>query len=243
MNPVFATEKFWQPYLTLEPEDLSDDDIAAQLDGLREDYVVREDPVSFEVSGREYIEISRVVEFSFSCGDNHSLLIEYEIDAEECGKTLFLVDSRSGVKSQMGWWDLARWHPYCLRPAELDALLQYWSRWDPRWREQELPLLLLCQFVGLCDPESRDSLATRVEAAYRAPGFPGSDAGRPAVPLHVMEDYRWEIEGDLGWVFTSDDYACYSTRNRAHTGSDEGCFPFAAFREAMTQVQTRLGLA
>jgi hypothetical protein len=141
----------------------------------------------------------------------------------------------------LGWSDLARWHPYCLRPAEFDTLLQFWERWDRRWQGQDLPLLLLCQFVGLPDAGARNALAARAQAALQSLGLPGAGEGQLDVPLHIPDgDYRWEADSELGWVFTSDDYCCYSIRNRPHANSDEGRFPFTAFREMMTEVQERL---
>jgi hypothetical protein len=141
----------------------------------------------------------------------------------------------------MGWWDMARWHPYCLRPEEFDSLLQFWGRWDQRWRGQELPLLLLCQFVGLPDASARDALAARAQAAWRPLGLPQPGESPLEIPLHFPEGgYRWEADADLGWVFTSDDYCCYSIRNKAHADSEEGHFPFTAFREMMSEVQQRL---
>jgi hypothetical protein len=168
VNPVFTTRAFWQPYLYLEPEGVNADDIARQLAVLQTDFPVREDQVPFELQGRQHVAIRRVVEFSFRCSDRYSLLIEYELEVQGCMTVLFLVDRQSGTKSQMGWSDLARWHPYCLHPEEFDALLADWERHDPRWHGQHLPLLLLCQFVGLPDSSSRDSLSARAEAALAA---------------------------------------------------------------------------
>jgi hypothetical protein len=48
------------------------------------------------------------------------LLVEYELDPQGCTITLFIRDVSSNNKQQMGWWDLVRWHPYCLHPEELD---------------------------------------------------------------------------------------------------------------------------
>ena len=47
----------------------------------------------------------------------------------------------------------------------------------------------------------------------------------------------WEQDAELGWVFTSEDHSCYSLRNRSHADSEEGRFPFAAFREMMAEEQ------
>lgn len=243
MNPVLGTRDFWQPYLTLEPQGISATGFAAQLDELRADFVVREDPVTFSHKGRKQTVMHPIVEFPFSCGRTYSLQIDYAPAANGGDKTLFLIDARSGVKHQLGWWDLARRHPYCLHPDELDHLLAFWRRCDPRWQTPNMPLLLLCQFVGLPDSAALASLARRAEAAYRSLVPSVVDGDKPAVPLQVPDDYRWELDAELGWVFTSDDYCCYSIRNRPHEGSEEGSFPFATFGEMMSEIreQNRLG--
>ncbi|HUG94415.1 MAG TPA: hypothetical protein VML55_26525, partial [Planctomycetaceae bacterium] len=107
MNPVLATSAFWQPYFTLEPGDLSEDDLAAQLEGLCTDFRVRDETITYGHAGRQHTAVSRVVEFPFSCGERFSLLIEYQPDVDGCSsKNLFLVDAHLGKRSEMGWWDL-----------------------------------------------------------------------------------------------------------------------------------------
>jgi hypothetical protein len=239
MNAILRTKDFWRPYLTLEPEELSEDDLNAQLDGLRNDFTVRDEVVTFEEDGEEYTEPYRVAEFSFFCGPNFSLLLEYQPEYDGCSRHLYLVDERTGTKQQMGWWDLARWHPFCLRPSELDTLLSFWMRWDIRWPQPEVPLLLLCQFVGICDVATHDAMLVRVEAAYRALGLPEVTAQKTAVPLPLQPDSGWKHIPELGWVFTGDEYACYSLRNQTHSGS--GIFPFQEFLEMMRQVEEKQG--
>jgi len=240
VNPVFATQAFWQPYLTCEPENVLEEELAAQLDRLRSDYVVRDEKITYDYAGEQRTAEYRVVEFPFACGERFTLVVEYQPDVSGCDKNLFLVDVRSGKKHQMGWWDLARWHPYCLRPDELDDLLEFWRRWDDRWETGELPLLLLCQFVGLADSKDLQALQTKADDAYRTLGLPAPGPGQLSVRLHVPENYRWETDDELGWVFTSDEYCCYSLRNRPHADSDEGRFPFALFREMMADVREHL---
>lgn len=241
MNSVFATSAFWQPYLTLEPGEVSEDDFATQLEGLRRDFVVRDKTINYEYSGRQHTAVLRVVEFPFSCGEQFSLIIEYEPSVNGCSKTLVLADTRTGTRMEMGWWDLARWHPYCLRVAELDSLLLYWERWDHRWRGQEIPLLLLCQFVGLPTIGVRDALAARARTVLQSLGLPGTNGSQLEAELYVPDgDYRWDEDAELGWVFTSDEYCCYSIRNRPHFNSNEGRFPFIAFKEMMSEVQQQL---
>ena len=282
MNPVFATEAFWDLYVTCESHPHSEEDIARQLNQLREGFVVREETGAFDHAGKTYTYTNQIVEFPFRCGERFSLLLEYGPAEGGCTEWLFLVDTSTGTKHWMGWWDLARWHPYCLRPCELDLLLQFWARFDDRWEAQELPLLLLCQFVGFDDATTFREFAGRVEAAYRSLGLPPKDRcldeepveayefvdepngedelvplpsetdqtfeefrNRPAaVPLQIQGDYRWELDGELGWTFTSDEYCCYSIRNQAHFDAEpeEGdqVFPFVAFREMLAEVQAKL---
>lgn len=78
MNSVFATSAFWQPYLTLEPGEVSEDDFVAQVEGLRTDFTVRDETINYEYSGRRQTAVRRVVEFPFCCGERFSLVIEYE---------------------------------------------------------------------------------------------------------------------------------------------------------------------
>src|SRR5262249_53890107 len=92
-----------------------------------------------------------------------------------------------------------------------------------------------------CRTQPPATLWKRARAALRTLGLPEPGKGDLEVPVHVPEpDYRWEHDPELGWVFTSDKYCCYSLRNRPHAGSDEGQFPFIAFREMMSDVERQL---
>jgi hypothetical protein len=242
MNAVFASRSFWQPYLTLEPENLSDVELAEQLGALRSDYAIREENISFEVSGEQHTAINRLVEFPFACGERFQLVIEYRPDCDGCEKSLKLVDHQAGMRQEMGWWDLARWHPYCLRPEELELLRRYWRQFDSRWEGSELPLLLLCQFVGLADEQAREALAAQVGLALNVTVQRKPGETQLKAPLYVADgDFRWEQDSEFGWVFTSDEYCCYSIRNRPHAESNEGHFPFTAFREMIREVERQSG--
>jgi hypothetical protein len=189
VNPLFASTAFWQPYLTLEPVGMSNDDFVAQLENLRSEFDVRVKPVRFEYDGRQRVTIRRSVAFTFACGPQFSLEVEYHPEGDGCDKTLYLLDSRSGTKNQMGWWDLGRWHPYGLRPEELDSLLRYWSQRDSRWEGEDLPMLLLCQFVGLPDEAALTALEGRVQTAAQKLGLSVSDKPPFEIPLQVADGH------------------------------------------------------
>src|SRR5437867_2675278 len=133
MNTVLTTDAFWELYYNLSSETQTEDDVSTQLEELSKDFVVRKDTFQYEYEGEQRTASSKVVEFPFSCGTKFSMMIEYVPDIFGCDINLFLISADTQFKNQMGWWDLARWHPYCLRPEELDCLLAYWARWDDRW--------------------------------------------------------------------------------------------------------------
>jgi hypothetical protein len=237
MNRILATKKFWQGYFSLEG--LSAAEVDAQLEGLGRDFAVVTERHQYESNGRRTSFVSSHVEFCFDCGKDFSLVVEYEPEVNGSSINLLLVDRRDGKRHAMGWWDLARWHPYCLRPEELEELLRFWGG---SGAETNVRLLLLCPFVGLESAEARDALLRRAEAAYSGLGLSAIEGGSSWGLVRVPEDgYRWELDGELGWVFTSDEYCCYSIRNRPHLNGSEGWFPFDLFEEMMAGVRERLG--
>lgn len=232
MNRALSNPQFWRLYYHLESDSLSEADIAVQLRDLSEHFILRTDTDGDDDEPRY------TVEFRLPCGDAFELFIEYEPDPFGSAITLFIRSVAEDAREQMGWWDLARWHPYCIHPDELDALLEYWARQNTAWPDQRVALLLLAPFVGLADETMRQALSARVDAAYRELCPEGGNAD---LRLHVNEEdqHRWERDDELGWLFSAD-YACYSLRNRAHRGGEEGVFPFARFYTLMSEIRAAL---
>ncbi|MEU7909011.1 hypothetical protein [Actinoplanes sp. NPDC049118] len=147
---------------------------------------------------------------------------DYEDDDEDVP-----VDSQL----ELGHWDQARWHPFCLRWEELEAVVRR-MRAEPD-RQQVSPeqaMLLLARWVGH-GADEQDLLVARrrsVAGALERPGlFHGDDAARMAAGLLVAvseDDYAWRWDAEKGWTFGGD-YGCYSNRNDGHD------FPFAEFAE------------
>jgi hypothetical protein len=50
------------------------------------------------------------------------------------------------------------------------------------------------------------------------------------------EDYRWQLNAKLGWVFGGE-YACYSLRNPEHSGGGEGRFPFDEWNQLIARLK------
>jgi hypothetical protein len=239
MNELFSSVDFWMPYLTLEPGNLKEEDFAAQRKILGADFKVRDVHRRYTDKGKSHPFTCHYVDFVLSCGPGMALVLQYETGQYGCEQYLYLL--HDGTKSEMGWWDLARWHPYCLRPEELELLIQYWSRFVPKWPAREVPTLLLAKFVGLPDNQIRDRLSVKVEAAWQSLGLGSPLQGESSVLELLVEDgYKWMQDQELGWVFHSDEYCCYSIRNRPHSRGEEGRFPFRSFQKIMAHVEHQL---
>lgn len=242
MNAAFLSPGFWTLFYTLEG-DLADAEVQAQLDMLGADYPTHEETTRWQFPGKTETVTRRFVSFTFACGKRFSLLLEYEPDPRISSKTLFLLDVKSGEKHQLGWWDRARRHPYCLRLEELQLLVEYWSRRDPRWKSPDLPLLLLCDFVGFVDDKSFAEWQRRVRSVFER-AIPGG-AQWPAIQMRSREgNYSWRYDPRLAaWLFTCDGYGvqCFSIRNVEHQcPPEEGAFPFAQWEQMLSQVHQGL---
>jgi hypothetical protein len=137
---------------------------------------------------------------------------------------------------ELGHWDEARWHPYCLRWEELEAVVQRMrAAPDAQQIPPDIAMLLLAHWVGhggdeqaLLD-ERRRILATVVE---RLGLFHGDEAARIAARLlspAPEDDYAWRWDDESGWSLVGQ-YGCYTNRNEGHG------FPFTEFAEFRQQL-------
>ncbi|WP_433043015.1 hypothetical protein [Dactylosporangium sp. CS-033363] len=136
---------------------------------------------------------------------------------------------------ELGHWDQARWHPFCLRWSEVEAVVA-----RMRTAKHPLPadvgLLLLARWVGHGSDETALLAEHRavVAGAFERLGlFRGEEAARMAAQLMQAvpeDDYAWRWDGERGWVLEGE-YAGYSNRNPGH-----GRFPFEEFTEFRAQL-------
>jgi hypothetical protein len=209
MHDAFKDPQFWDLYYNLEP-DWDEDEDESDND-----------------------EPAERLKFPLSFG-SMSLCIEYAVDS--FGATAELLCGRSdGDMQLMGSCDAIRAHPHCLHPDEFDLLLNHWSRNNSE-ADQRIALLLLAPFVGHTDPAACRALSDQVRAAFHGL-YPQASA--PDLSLFAREDYRWEIDGELGRLFTGK-YACYSMRNREHIGVDCPPFPFTEFNRLIASIENEL---
>jgi len=146
-------------------------------------------------------------------------------------------DDVPDVSVELGHWDQARWHPFCVRWSELEAVVaQMRAAPDPHPLPPEVGMLLLARWVGHGSDEAallndrREVIAGTFE---RLGLFRGEDAVRMAAQLLRAvpeDDYAWRWDSERGWLL-SGEYPGYSIRNDCHSR-----FPFAEFTEFRRQL-------
>ncbi|GAA3227418.1 hypothetical protein ACFO1B_22250 [Dactylosporangium siamense] len=144
------------------------------------------------------------------------------------------------VSVELGHWDQARWHPFCLRWSELEAVVaQLRAAPDRHPLPPEVGMLLLARWVGHGSDETAllDERRAVLAGTFERLGlFHGAEAARMAAQLMQAvpeDDYAWRWDGGRGWLLGGD-YAGYSIRNDSH-----GRFPFPEF----TEFRRQLGVA
>ena len=238
MNDSFKQLSFWNLFVFLEREDIEGDTVQLQLEILAEDFRIETAKNQYKHDDQAFQDDYSIVFFEFDCGPDNTIQLEYIPRPEGSGKYLHLKDKKTDQLHLMGWWDLDAWHPYCLREEELEKLNTFWKNQpNSPWFGNDLPLLLLHDFVGFDDADKAEDFAQKVFECFnilRIGGFSKEEAKPIAVFYQEEEEYHWKKDAKLGWVFESKIYNCYSLRNAAHSKGDEkGKFPYAEWNKLM----------
>lgn len=234
LNPALEYHDFWLYYAH------TTDKLAAEVCGL----FPLEDPLSI----------------ALPCGADAQL--EISVRADFFDLTLSFFPAAGDKPIQLAWWDDARWHPFALRWAELQALHEYWLDCDMPCHPSAA-FLLLAMFVGHGEAEADQFKERQATLRHHLQSLPLPAKPVPQLSLFAREnekqepqsfskkelktltdaffrrptdeEYNWRAHAKLGWVFTGD-YECYSLRNEAHSGGEEGLFPFEQWRFAMLEL-------
>jgi hypothetical protein len=204
---------------------------------LKESFKYREDIIRYEQEGKEQTSINKVIEFKFDCGEFFSLrldlLLEHRSGSWTNAETsLYLWDEKESKEHPMGWWDLARWHPICIKPEEFDLLLEHWSLNDPIWKNTPFPKLLLKNYVGFSDEAVLELLQKEVLEVFKDLITDEYNAVEDTLRfIPFFEDSVWQKHQEFGWVYESEVYNCYSIRNECHASGEEGLFPFEEYQK------------
>lgn len=241
MNRVFNHLDFWNLYIFLERDDLEADTVEKQLELLETDFRIENANEEYKHDGQSFREDYSIVFFEFNLGADYMLQLEYIPRPDGCGKYLHLKDKRKNELHLMGWWDLDAWHPYCLREEELNAIVSYLKKSESGpWSGNQLPILLLHDFVGFDSPEKAEAFAQKIFESFKNMGIEGFSKAEPkpiAVFYQEEEAYTWKEDKKLGFLFESKVYNCYSLRNSAHNGGQEkGRFPFEDWKIIMEKL-------
>lgn len=102
----------------------------------------------------------------FEVGAGFALTLD--VNLAHCSFDLALVAPDLPKPAELGWDDLAHFHPHVLRWAELDLLARACALQDPELRHPGLVVALLMRFVVLDDQDDLDAITPMVDAAFRS---------------------------------------------------------------------------
>ena len=176
---------------------------------------------------------------AFEVGAGHHVVLSIDVwtDSYSLGVTVPGADE----PAELGWDDLAHWHPHALRWSELDLIVRAITARNPGQWPPGAALALLCRFAAVFDDDDVDGAVAAVDEAYAAlrPEHWDGYWPRAADWLDLAdfrgEDVRWQSD-DAGnrWVSERDADAepFYSTRVAPDQGADDG-FPHAQLRAVL----------
>jgi len=236
---TFKKLAFWNLFSFLERAEVKEEMVDQWLDALGQDFKIEREQFDFKVGNQRQEGFNRILVLEFDCGRGYTLRLEYTPHPEGGEKYLYLCAPHQ-EKQLMGWWNLENWHPYALSPEELDLLLSYWEKQGGKWTNRHLAHALLHDFVGLDSEEATADYAAKTFEAFnelRIKGFAKVEQKPIAIFYYEDSEYHWRYNRKLGWLFESDQYACYSIRNKAHSKGEEGRFPFEDWNYLMKQIR------
>lgn len=220
---ILRHKAFWPFYLQMTEDELEGD------------ILQHFDPSSDEDDEYESIEID------LPCGGGHCLSLTVEPNWFHICLGLRAKGSESSA--EMGWWDQARWHPFAIRWNELLALHEYWQQRPDQGIHPSVAFLLMAPFVGHGINEKKEFadrqavLLGHYENLDLYSKSKCQSLAKRTLILPSEKDYQWTRDNKLGWVFGGE-YPCYSLRNAAHAGGEEGAFPFTEWRRVVDALPT-----
>ena len=99
----------------------------------------------------------------FDLGGGYGLLLDFDVALDSYNLGAY---GPGVAEAELGWDDLAHWHPYALRWSELDLICRALAATDAELAQPGPALALLCRFVAVFDDDDVDSAVAAVDAAY-----------------------------------------------------------------------------
>ena len=153
LRESLADPSFWARY-TFAHEDGPGADRLGDLRDDLDDDLEDEDPDSEDTA----------LEVEFDVGDGCRLLLSIDLPTDS--HSLEIAVAGSADLAELGWDDLAHWHPYALRWSELDLICRAVAALDPSLPHPGAALALLCRFAAVFEDDDVDAALAAVEAAY-----------------------------------------------------------------------------
>ncbi|MCP2321671.1 hypothetical protein HDA40_000178 [Hamadaea flava] len=139
-------------YESEDDDDLDEDDL--DDDGLDDDLEDEDDDE--EVGEFQY-------QLRFDVGDGYGLLLDFDVSLDSYNLAAY---GPGRPEAELGWDDLAHWHPYALRWSELELICRALAAKDGELPQPGPALALLCRFAAVFEDDDVDSAVAAVEAAY-----------------------------------------------------------------------------
>ncbi|MFI8523070.1 hypothetical protein ACIGB8_01395 [Promicromonospora sukumoe] len=115
---------------------------------------------------------------AFEVGAGHHVVLSIDVWADSYSLGVTVPGLSSGLESgsdadpdsdepaELGWDDLAHWHPHALRWSELDVIVRAITASNPAQWPPGAALALLCRFAAVFDDDDVDGAVAAVEQAY-----------------------------------------------------------------------------
>lgn len=237
MNQALRNLEFWR-ILYLMEINIGEENFSLIVNELAKDFYHNSELRKWEYEDWKGEYIIDTVEFEFFCGDKYSLLLrlkmKYSKGFVRSENTLFLKNKFSNELFKLGWWDMAQWHPLCIKPSEFEQLHKFWFKFDRVWVGTEYPKLLLRKYIGFSDSTEVENHKKEIKRIFQKNGINLKNTKEEDllyVNFYEKQNYKWIEEETLGWVYHSDKYNCYSIRNKPHSTNLERKFPFKEYKE------------
>ncbi|MFD7307907.1 hypothetical protein [Promicromonospora sp. NPDC059942] len=245
--------EFWARYTFAHEDGPGADRLGALQDVLdAEDELDDIDDDGEEAADEDPADDDTSLDVAFEVGPGHHVVlsVDVSIDLHSLGVTT----PGTAEPAELGWDDMAHWHPYALRWSELDLICRAIAASSPE-QPAGLALALLCRFAAVFEDDDVDQAVAAVEEAYAALRPADWDGYWPrGTDWLERADFRgegvtWQRDdaGDL-WAVQHDADAqpFYSTRVGPDPGTDpdpgtgEG-FPHAQLRAVLDAARATLG--
>ncbi|MFI2364357.1 hypothetical protein [Promicromonospora sp. NPDC019610] len=185
------------------------------------------------------------LDVAFEVGPGHHVVLSVDVSLDL--HSLGVTTPGTTEPAELGWDDMAHWHPYALRWSELDLICRAVAARSP-----ELPpgaaLALLCRFAAVFADDDVDQALAAVDEAYAALRPADWEGYWPrGTDWLDRADFRgqgvtWQRDeaGNL-WAGERDVDAepFYSTRIGPDTGASDG-FPHAQLRAVLDAARRTL---